>query len=44
MVRSIPKSFVEKWDKHKMDALMNAATSVGLRYPARIADKYRNLQ
>jgi hypothetical protein len=44
IVRSIPKSFVEKCDKHKSGALMNAKISARLLSLERIADKGRKLQ
>lgn len=44
IVRSIPKSFVEKCDKHKIGALMNAEISAGMLSLKRIADKGRKPQ
>jgi hypothetical protein len=44
IVRSIPKSFVEKCDKHKSGALINAKISARLRCPERITDRSRKPQ
>jgi hypothetical protein len=44
IVRSIPKSLVEKCDKHKSGALMNAEISAKLLSLERIADKGWKLQ
>lgn len=43
-VRSIPNSFVEKYDKHKSGALINAEISAKLLSLMRIADKACKLQ
>ena len=43
-VRSIPKSLVERCDKHKIGALMNTEIPVRLLSLGRITDKWRKLQ